>query len=113
MRDCNNDLQKFFKREIKTVFNEIPESPNIKQEFNKINNDFIEEVFNNPPAIENFTGEQEYETTVEKNQKYVDYFKINYKDNDYCLGTDFNNIIKCDNEKEQTSCKPNKLYVGK
>ena len=38
-------------------------------------------------------------------------FKINYKDNDYCLGTDFNNIIKCDNEKEQTSCKPNKLYV--
>ena len=65
MRDCNNDLQKFFKREIKTVFNEIPESPNIKQEFNKINNDFIEEVFNNPPAIqENFTGE--HETTVEK-----------------------------------------------
>ena len=116
--DCNNDLQKFFKREIKTKFEDISSSPS-EEKFEKIDKGYIDKVFSiEPPAFqEDFSN---YETKVEETQsepshapdKYVDYFSIKYEKDDYCLGTYPVDAIECKNDNG-TECSKNKLYVGK
>jgi len=126
--DCNNDLQKFFGREIKTEFELVPPTESDIQ-FEPIAPGYIESVFDARRNVEGFennnnkknnkknnNNESEapmYSTKVVENQKYVDYFHMKYGDEQYCLGTDVIQSMKCEDEEEKTGCGSNQLYMGK
>jgi len=137
--DCNNDLQKFFDREIKTEFEPVPTTESdIK--FEPISPGYIESVFegfennknnnnNNNNNNKNKNNKNKnnknknnnnneinapmYSTKVVENQKHVDYFHMKYGDEQYCLGTDVIQSMKCEDEDEKTGCGSNQLYMGK
>ena len=99
--DCNMDLQKFFGRDIKTEFNNISPSISDVKQFEKIDPEYIKDVF--PPReslIENFENNE-----VKKN----DIFYLKKGNDTYCLGTDINQGLKKENDKFY----PNNLYVNK
>tara|TARA_B110001469_G_C9648577_1_gene329557 strand:- start:2799 stop:7241 length:4443 start_codon:yes stop_codon:yes gene_type:complete len=115
--DCNNDLQKFFGREIKTKFEPVPPSESDIQ-FEPIAPGYIESVFegfenNNKKNNNNESFAPMYSTKVVENQKHVDYFHMKYGDEQYCLGTDVIQSMKCEDEEEKTGCGSNQLYMGK
>ena len=133
--DCNNDLQKFFGREIKTEFESVPPTESDIQ-FEPIAPGYIESVFNvegfennknknnknknknknNNNNNNNNNNESEspmYTTKVVENQKHVDYFHMKYGDEQYCLGTDIIQSMKCEDEDEKMGCGSNQLYMGK
>jgi len=116
--DCNNDLQKFFGREIKTEFELVPPTESDIQ-FEPIAPGYIESVFegfennNNNKNNNNESEAPMYTTKVVENQKHVDYFHMKYGDEQYCLGTDVIQSMKCEDEEEKTGCGSNQLYMGK
>ena len=103
--DCNMDLQKFFGRDIKTKFESVSPSISINKQFEKLDPDYIQEVF--PPRetlIENFENKSN-NSKVKKN----DILYLKKGTETYCLGTDLNQGLIKEGEKY----KPNNLYVNK
>jgi hypothetical protein len=110
--DCNNDLQKFFGREIKTDFDTVPPSESIS-DLESIAPGYIQSVFEGFENKNNESDAPMYTTKVVENQKHVDYFHMKYGDEQYCLGTDLIQSMKCEDEDEKTECGSNQLYMGK